>query len=898
VLAIAAALCLAFGARPSLAAGAADPLVGYHFAVSVAGAPAGYFPVVSGIGSANQVVEQRLLADGLEIVRKIPGRVSWNDVLLERTISADLFFWAWRRQTELRTAGYRRNIELLLIDADGRDVARWACKNAWPSRISAPRPKCGSGLLVAETITLVSEGCSRLGMDDRIAPELSLPADIVAEATSAAGATVAFSASATDNLDPSPTVTCEPPSGSTFALGATPVECTALDAAGNSATGSFTITVQDTTDPELTVPANLVVEPTAAAGTPVAFAASATDSVDAAPLVGCVPLSGSLFPIGTTPVTCTAVDASGNSATAGFTVTVSPNDPPTLDAIGDLSIDEDAGVQTVSLAGITAGPGESQGLAVTAISSDTALIPDPVVTYTGPSATGSLAFAPVANANGSATITVTVDDGMPSGNSFTRTFTVTVNAVNDPPTLSAIDDLTIDEDAGAQTVNLAGITAGPGETQSLTVTTTSSNSALVPDPTVTYASPDSAGNLVLTPTANASGGATITVTVTDAQAATVTRTFAVTVNAVNDPPTLDAIADMTIDEGAGLQTVNLAGITAGPGESQGLTVTATSSNPALIPDLAVTYVSPGATGSVSFTPAAHVSGTATITVTVNDGQSSNSVVTQVFTVAVTPSAYVLWTNAATGQALRWRVNSLTGALQDWVWVSPPAGAGAGWQATAYARSAATDYVLWSNKSTGQATRWNLDPATAQVTGWNWVSPVGGVGAGWLASGYARGDATADYVLWTSEGSGQAIRWKVEPATAAMTEWRWVSPPAGVGAGWAATSYARVDTTTDYVLWTNRSTGQATRWHIDPVSAESAGWIWLSSPAGVGTGWEASSYACVDASKDYLLWTNGRSGQTSRWEIDPATAALRGWGIISPNAAANAGWQASSYLAGE
>ena len=58
------------------------------------------------------------------------------------------------------------------------------------------------------------------------------------------------------------------------------------------------------------------------------------------------------------------------------------NDAPTLDAVSNLAIDEDAPQQTVNLEGITAGGGESQPLEVTATSSDTNLIPDPAVAYT------------------------------------------------------------------------------------------------------------------------------------------------------------------------------------------------------------------------------------------------------------------------------------------------------------------------------------------------------------------------------------------------------------------------------------------------------------------------------------------------------------------------------------
>ena len=95
--------------------------------------------------------------------------------------------------------------------------------------------------------------------------------------------------------------------------------------------------------------------------------------------------------------------------------------------------------------------------------------------------------------------------------------------------------------------------------------------------------------------------------------------------AVNLAPTLDVIADpAAIDEDAAEQTIALTGITAGGTENQNLTVTATSSNAALIAGLAVAYNSPNTTGTLSFTPVADQSGTAVITVTVrDDGGTAN-----------------------------------------------------------------------------------------------------------------------------------------------------------------------------------------------------------------------------------------------------------------------------------
>ena len=111
--------------------------------------------------------------------------------------------------------------------------------------------------------------------------------------------------------------------------------------------------------------------------------------------------------------------------------------------------------------------------------------------------------------SGMATITVTVKDN--SGTTSVQ-FLVTVNFVNQAPTINTPANVTINENAGQQTVNLTGIAAGGGETQTLTVTASSNISALI-NPSVTYTSPNSTGTLTFTPAANSFGTATITVTV-------------------------------------------------------------------------------------------------------------------------------------------------------------------------------------------------------------------------------------------------------------------------------------------------------------------------------------------------------------------------------------------------
>ena len=158
---------------------------------------------------------------------------------------------------------------------------------------------------------------------DTTPPVITVPGNMIAEATSPRGAVVSFTASATDAVDGSVPVTCSSASGSTFPLGATTVTCLATDQAGNSANASFTVTVVDTTPPTINCPANITAYQDSAFGAVVKFSVIANDTASAF-AVNCSPSSGSNFVLGSTTVKCMATDASSNSSSCSFTVTVVP----------------------------------------------------------------------------------------------------------------------------------------------------------------------------------------------------------------------------------------------------------------------------------------------------------------------------------------------------------------------------------------------------------------------------------------------------------------------------------------------------------------------------------------------------------------------------------------------
>jgi large repetitive protein len=173
---------------------------------------------------------------------------------------------------------------------------------------------------------------------DTTAPTLSLPGDITAEATGPSGASVSFSVSATDDVDPSPSVSCDHGSG-TYSLGTATVACTAKDASNNSSSGSFTITVHDTTAPSISVPGTITVPATGSGGASVSFTVTASDAVDSTPTISCDHTSGSTFPVGTTSVSCTAKDNFNNTSGGSFDVKVQDQTAPTISVPSSFTVE-------------------------------------------------------------------------------------------------------------------------------------------------------------------------------------------------------------------------------------------------------------------------------------------------------------------------------------------------------------------------------------------------------------------------------------------------------------------------------------------------------------------------------------------------------------------------------
>jgi len=209
-------------------------------------------------------------------------------------------------------------------------------------------------------------------------------------------------------------------SGATFPLGVTTVTYTSFDAANNSGTCSFTITVRDVTPPVIAGrPANITVGTDAGIATAlVAWTApTATDNAAVTSFTS-THSSGDVFALGTTTVTYTASDASGNVGTASFTVTVKDLEAPRILGMpADITRYVPPGQTSVE------------------------------VTWPPPTATDNVAVTRFlmgrlpSNAFGLGVATVIYTARDAAGNTSTASFTVTVIVGTEPPSLRQVPAL-------------------------------------------------------------------------------------------------------------------------------------------------------------------------------------------------------------------------------------------------------------------------------------------------------------------------------------------------------------------------------------------------------------------------------------------------------------------------
>lgn len=133
-----------------------NPYSNFNFLVEIDGVASAGFAEADLPSGRIETIEYREGGDKTSDARKLPGRVSYENVVLRRGLSGrtDLYDW-WRAVRD--GAADRRNVSIVLLDEARNPVQRWLLRDAWPSRYSFSRLDGLGNEVAIETLELAYE---------------------------------------------------------------------------------------------------------------------------------------------------------------------------------------------------------------------------------------------------------------------------------------------------------------------------------------------------------------------------------------------------------------------------------------------------------------------------------------------------------------------------------------------------------------------------------------------------------------------------------------------------------------------------------------------------------------------------------------------------------------------
>lgn len=133
-----------------------QPYRNFNFRVEIDGIGEAQFAEVDVPDAEIAVVEYREGADKASATRKLPGRVSYGNVVLKRGITADLSLYQWFRA--VANGDFQpRNVAIILLDAERQPVRRWVARDAWPTKWVGPGLNAKNNEVAIETMELAVE---------------------------------------------------------------------------------------------------------------------------------------------------------------------------------------------------------------------------------------------------------------------------------------------------------------------------------------------------------------------------------------------------------------------------------------------------------------------------------------------------------------------------------------------------------------------------------------------------------------------------------------------------------------------------------------------------------------------------------------------------------------------
>jgi phage tail-like protein len=141
-----------------------DPLVSAFFTIDFGGSVKGAFRECTGLGSENEVVEYKASGDkGIFVMKKVPGRMKWNNITLKRGITDAMDMWTWRKQVEEgKVTAARKDGSIVMYNQENVEIARWNFRNAWPSKLTGPTANATNNEVGIEELEVTHEGYERV----------------------------------------------------------------------------------------------------------------------------------------------------------------------------------------------------------------------------------------------------------------------------------------------------------------------------------------------------------------------------------------------------------------------------------------------------------------------------------------------------------------------------------------------------------------------------------------------------------------------------------------------------------------------------------------------------------------------------------------------------------------
>jgi phage tail-like protein len=134
-----------------------DPYLNFNFRVEIDGVEAAGFSEVHLPEGRIEAVAYREGTDPTSAARLLPGRVEYGRVVLRRGFAGDATLFRWWEEIAQGNLD-RRNVGIILLDEQRKEVARWGLRRAWPSKWVGPQLRGLGNEVAIETLELAHEG--------------------------------------------------------------------------------------------------------------------------------------------------------------------------------------------------------------------------------------------------------------------------------------------------------------------------------------------------------------------------------------------------------------------------------------------------------------------------------------------------------------------------------------------------------------------------------------------------------------------------------------------------------------------------------------------------------------------------------------------------------------------